>query len=292
MKNPILRSGLLMGFLLSASMSFGQIQTPQASPAIKVTTTVGLTDVVLEYSRPGVKGRDRKIFGGLVPYGEVWRTGANAATKVTFGDSVKIKDQWLPGGTYALYTIPEKGEWTVVFSRNTDLWGSMGYSANDDALRVKIKPGNLTEPAETFTIDFANYTTNGANMNIMWDFTKVSVPIETEVDKKVMAQIQKVMASPQEKSGPYYTAANYYYRNGKDKNQALQWIDQAIAKDDRYFYQYLKALILTDLNRPKEAIQAAEKSKAGAQKEKNPEYVKMNDELIARLNKNQSNRKK
>jgi hypothetical protein len=292
MKNPVLRSGLLMGLMLSASLSYGQIQTPAASPATKVSTTVGLTDVSLEYSRPGVKGRDRKIFGGLVPYGEVWRTGANQATKVTFGDSVKIKDQWLPGGTYALYTIPAQGEWTVVFSRNTELWGSMGYSDSDDALRVTIKPTAMTEPVETFTIDFANYTNNGANLNIMWDFTKVSVPLETEVDSKVMAQIKQTMAKPQEKAGPYYAAANYYYRNGKDKNQALQWIDQAIEKEDRYFYQYMKALILTDLNRPKEAIQAAEKSKAGAQKEKNPEYVKMNDELIARLSKEQPKKKK
>lgn len=292
MKHPILRSGLAICLMMSATLGFAQIRTPQASPATKTSTTVGLTDVTVDYSRPGVKGRDRKIFGGLVPYGEVWRTGANAATKVTFGDSVKIKDQWLPGGTYALYTIPGQNEWTVVFSKNTDLWGSMGYSADQDALRVKVKPTSMTEPAETFTIDFSNYTNNTADMNILWDFTKVSIPLETDVDKKVMAQIKQAMATPQEKSGPYYQAANYYFRNGKDKQQALQWINQAIEKEDRYFYQYLKALILTDLNRPKEAIQAAEKSKAGALTEKNPEYVKMNEELIARLSKDQPKKKK
>ena len=286
-----MRYGLLMCLMLSASFSFAQIRTPQPSPMEKTSTTVGLTDVSLEYSRPGVKGRDRKIFGGLVPYGEVWRTGANASTKVTFSDSVKVAGEWLPSGTYALYTIPGQDEWTVIFSKNLELWGSMGYKPGEDALRVKVKPTNMSEPVETFTVDVANYTNNGANLNIMWDFTKVSIPLETEVDKKVMASIKETMAKPVEKGATYFQAANYYYRNDKDKQQALQWVDQAIAKEDRYWYQYLKALILADLNKPKEAIKAAERSKELAKTE-NPEYVKMNDELIARLSKAQPTKKK
>ena len=291
MKHPIMRLGVLMCLMLSATFGFAQIKTPQASPLEKTSTTIGLTDVTLEYSRPGVKGRDRNIFGGLAPYGEVWRTGANASTKVSFSDSVKIKGQWLPGGTYALYTIPGKDEWTVIFSKNLELWGATGYKPEEDALRVKVKPTNMTEPVETFTIDFANYNNGGADMNIMWDFTKVTVPIESEVDQKVMASIKETMSKPVDKAGPYYQAANYYYRNDKDKQQALLWVDQAIAKEDRYFYQYLKALILADLNKPKEAIKAAERSKELAKNE-NPEYVKMNDELIAKLSKSSPAKKK
>ena len=142
----------------------------------------------------------------------------------------------------------------------------------------------MSEPVETFTVDVANYTNNGANLNILWDFTKVSIPLETEVDKKVMASIKETMAKPVEKAGTYFQAANYYYRNGKDKQQALQWVNQALAKEDRYYMQYLKALILADLNKPQEAIQAAQRSKELAQNE-NPEYVRMNEELIARLSK-------
>lgn len=291
MKKFIAPLGMLMCLMLSASLGFAQIKAPQASPTEKISTTVGLTDVTVEYSRPGLKGRDRNIFGGLVPYGEVWRTGANASTKITFSDSVKVAGEWLPGGTYALYTIPDRNEWTVIFSKNLELWGSMGYKKEEDALRVKVKPANMSEAAETFTIDIANYTTNGAALNIMWDFTKVSVPLETEVDKKVMASIAETMAQPVENAGTYFQAASYYFQNGKDKQQALQWVDQAIAKEDRYYFQYLKALILADLNKPKEAIKAAEKSKEMAQKE-NPEYVKMNDELITRLNKANGNKKK
>lgn len=284
MKHSITRIGLLMSLMLCATLSFAQIKTPQASPAVKINTTIGLTDVTLEYSRPGVKGRDRNIFGGLLPYGEVWRTGANASTKITFSDSVKVAGQPLAPGTYALYTIPTKDEWTIIFSKHLELWGAMGYKPDQDALRVKVKPTNLSEPVETFTLDIANYSNNTANLNIMWDFVKVSVPIETEVDKKVMASIQEIMAKPVENAGTYFQAANYYYRNGKDKEQALKWVDQALALEDRYYMQYLKALILTDLNRPKEALQAAQRSKELAQGE-NPEYVRMNEELIARLGK-------
>ncbi|AHM58579.1 hypothetical protein D770_01525 [Flammeovirgaceae bacterium 311] len=292
MKYPVMRYGMLICLMFSASIAFAQIKMPQASPAEKTSTTIGLTDVTLEYSRPGVKGRERNIFGGMLPYGEVWRTGANASTKVTFSDSVKVSGQWLPGGTYALYTIPGQDEWTVIFNKNLELWGSMGYKQEEDALRVKVKPVNTGEPAETFTINFSNFTNNSANMNIMWDFTKVSVPIETEVDSKVMAQIQSTMSKPVDNGGTYFQAANYYYRNGKDKQQALEWVDKALEKEDRYYIHYLKALILADMNKPKDAIKAAERSKELAKTGNNPEYVKMNDELIARLGKSNGTKRK
>ncbi|WP_026135427.1 DUF2911 domain-containing protein [Nafulsella turpanensis] len=270
---------LLLALCGSMHLAQAQIEMPQASPPATLETTVGLTDVVVDYSRPGLKGRGKKIFGELIPYGEVWRTGANESTKVTFEDSVKIAGQSLPPGTYALYTIPGIGEWTVIFSNNTELWGDSGYNPEDDALRVKVKPTTIPYPVETFTIDFSNYTKNSADLNISWDNTMVSVPIETAVDDVVMAQIKELTkVSP----NVFYQAARYYQENNKDLNQALQWINQAISGREHFVFYNVKSKILADMKNYKEAIKAAEKSKELAAKENNQDYVKINEELITR----------
>jgi hypothetical protein len=274
---------LALFFLLISGTAYSQIETPAASPMAKLETTIGLTPVKVEYSRPGVKGRDRSIFGGLEPYGEVWRTGANASTKITFEDSVQIMGKSLAPGTYALYTIPNQDEWTVIFNNNTGLWGATGYKQEEDALRVKVKPTSLTEPRETFTIDFSGYKTNSANLDIMWDFTKVSVPITVDTDTRVMAQINKALGKPE--ATAYYRAANYYYQNKKDKNQALTWINQALDQREHYAFYLLKASLLAETGNTKEARKAAEKSKAMAKEAGNNDYVKMNDDLISRLGK-------
>ena len=270
-------------FCFFGATAQAQINTPQASPTTKLETTIGLTSVKVEYSRPGVKGRDKAIFGGLVPYGEVWRTGANASTKVTFDDSVSIKGKMVAPGTYALYTIPGDNEWTVILNNDLTLWGAGGYDEAKDALRVKVKPGSITEPAETFTIDFSNYQNNSANLNMMWDFTKVAIPIEVSTDDKVMAQIEKIMGKPD--AVTFYRAADYYYQNGKDKNMALTWINDAVAQREHYAFYHLKAKILADLKDGKEAKKAAEKSMELASAADNQEYVKMNEALIKKLKK-------
>lgn len=150
------KAGLLLACFCSIQLAQAQIDMPQASPQATLKTRVGLTDVEVVYSRPGLKGRDQKIFGGLIPYGVVWRTGANASTKITFNEAVQINGDSLPAGTYALYTIPGINEWTIIFNKNLELWGDMGYSEEEDALRAQVKPITLAHPKETFTIDFNN----------------------------------------------------------------------------------------------------------------------------------------
>lgn len=270
---------ILLAFAGGAHFAQAQIEIPQASPKATLKTKVGLTEVQIEYSRPGLKGRNEKIFGELIPYGEVWRTGANESSKITFKDKVSIKGQELPAGTYALYTIPGKDEWTVIFSNKTELWGNSGYQAEDDALRVQVKPSTIPYPKETFTIDFSGYTNNSAKLTISWDNTEIAVPVETEVDANVMAQIEAAMSV---NPTTYFQAASYYFQNGKDLNQALQWVNQALEKREHFVFYNLKSKILAQQKEYKEAIKAAEKSKALAQKENNQDYIKINDDLIAR----------
>lgn len=259
-----------------------QIDMPQASPKARLETKVGLTDVAVEYSRPGLKGRGEKIFGELLPYGQVWRTGANESTKVTFADDVEIKGQPLKAGTYALYTIPGQNEWTVIFSKNLELWGDSGYKPEEDALRVKVTPVTIPYPKETFTIDFGNYSLDGADLLITWDNTQVNVPVKTEVDSKVMAQIQEKIQADSVSATTYYNAARYYLENKKDLNKALEWINKAIQDREHFVFYNIKSKILADQNKYKEAIKAAEKSKELAQKSNNQDYVKISNDLIAR----------
>lgn len=270
---------LVLAFAGSMQVAQAQIDMPQASPKARLETRVGLTNVAVEYSRPGLKGRGEAIFGTLIPYGEVWRTGANESTKITFSDDVEISGQELKAGSYALYTIPGRNEWTVIFSNNLGNWGSSGYKQEEDALRVTVAPITIPYPKETFTIDFSNYTSNGAKLHISWDNTLISVPVTSEVDAIVMAQIkEKTKVSPT----TYYQAARYYHETGKDLNQALDWINQAIGSREHFVYYNVKSKILADMNKYKEAIKAAEKSKELAQKDNNKDYVKINNELIAR----------
>lgn len=266
----------------SMHLAQAQIDMPQASPKAKLETRVGLTDVEVVYSRPGLKGRGEKIFGELEPFGEVWRTGANESTKITFADDVEIKGQPLKAGTYALYTIPGQNEWTVIFNKNLELWGDSGYKQEEDALRVNVVPVTLPYPEETFTIDFGNYTQNGADLQISWDNTQLNVPVKTEVDSKVMAQIKEKMEADSVSTTTYYNAARYYHENNKDLDKALEWIDKAIQGREHFVFYNVKSKILADMNKYKEAIEAAEKSKELAQKSNNKDYVKINDELIAR----------
>lgn len=266
----------------SMHLAQAQIDMPQASPKTTLETRVGLTDVEIEYSRPGLKGRGEKIFGELLPYGQVWRTGANESTKVTFADDVEINGQPLKAGTYALYTIPGQNEWTVIFHENLELWGDSGYKPEDDALRVNVAPVTIPYPKETFTIDFENYTLDGADLIISWDNTQVNVPIKSEVDSKVMAQIDEKMQADSISATTYYNAARYYHENNKDLNKALEWINSAIEGREHFVFYNVKSKILADQKKYKEAIQAAEKSKELAQKSNNQDYVKINEELIVR----------
>lgn len=277
-----MRAKLLIPIILLFTISLvqaQQIQMPQASPAAQISQKVGLTDVSVEYSRPSMKGR--KIFGELVPFGQVWRTGANAATLLTFSTDVKIEGNDLPAGTYALYSIPGKDLWTVIISSNTKLWGAVGYEQSDDVMRFMVKPGKTGQRYETMEINFVDMTDTGASLAIKWENTRVKFRIETEVDDIVMSQIKELVIDQEPQNpGLYYQAANYYFTNNKDLNQAYEWITKSVEDDAKYWTMHLKAKIELGLGLKKEARESAQKSMEMAREAKNPDYVGLNERLI------------
>lgn len=256
-----------------------QIQMPQASPSAKIAQKIGLTDVTVDYSRPGTKGR--KIFGELVPYGEVWRTGANGATILTFSTDVEIDGKTVPQGQYALYSIPGKSEWTIILSKDTKLWGAIGYDPKNDLMRFEVEPNKLSRVYETFEISFNNMADNGADLSIKWDQTRVDFRIVTEVDAIVMAEIKKLVIDTNSTDPTLlYSAANYYFTNQKDLPLANTWITKSVESDPKYWTMHLKAKIELALGKKTEALESAQKSKDLAIEAKNPDYVSLNDRLI------------
>jgi hypothetical protein len=276
---------ILFFLLLTGSISTvfaQQIQMPQASPSAKIAQQVGLSNVTADYSRPSTKGR--KIFGELVPFGQVWRAGANGATLLTFSTAVVISGKNVPAGQYALYAIPNKSEWTMILSKNTELWGAIGYNESDDLLRFNVTPNKLSRNYETMEIAFADMTDTGANLSIKWETTRVDFRIETAVDGIVMAQIQElVIATETANPGLLYSAANYYYTNKKDMNQAYAWISKSVDNDKKYWTVHLKAKIEATLGMNSEAVTSSRESMALAKEAGNPDYVALNERLIKSL---------
>ncbi|MDX5339617.1 MAG: DUF2911 domain-containing protein [Cyclobacteriaceae bacterium] len=269
---------LFMGFSGFAQ----QIQMPQASPSAKVSQRVGLTDVTLDYSRPSTKGR--KIFGELVPYGQVWRTGANNATVISFSTDVTVAGKDVPAGSYALYSIPSKSEWTLVLSTNTQLWGAIGYDSKDDFLRFNVPAGKTSKKYETFEISFNNLTDNSADVSLKWETTRVDFKISSNVDPIVMADIQKyVIDANSTDPGLLYQAAYYYYNTQRDLNQAHTWIKESTDKDPKYWTVHLRAKIEVALGMKTEAFKSATKSKELASEANNPDYVGLNERLLKTL---------
>jgi hypothetical protein len=267
-----------LSLLLSSTIAFAQINVPKPSPLSTLEQKVGLTDVTIAYSRPSKKGR--MIFGDLVPYGKMWRTGANASTKITFDQDVKIEGNDVPAGTYALYTIPGEAEWEIILHKNLTYWGTGGknYKTEEDQLRFKVKPNNAYPVVtETMTINLTNLTNEECVVELLWDKTQVTFKLETEVDALVQAEIDEKMKGVTKAT--YYQAARYYLENGKDLNQALEWINLSLVDNEKYWIVRQKALILAKLERYEEAIEAAELSKKLAEGY-NEGYVKMNQKSI------------
>ncbi len=260
-----------------------KIDFPQASPAATVTQRFGLTDVSIEYSRPSVKGR--KIFGELVPFGAVWRTGANAATKITFSTDVKFGEQNVPAGEYALVTIPNASEWTVILNKSTQDWGTYAYDEKNDVTRVKVKPVTLSEPVETFTIGLNNITGNSAVLALAWDKTLVPVKLTVDVAGVIVPQIQAAMKGEGKK--PYFQAAMFYYENDLDLKQAIAWMDEAVKEQpDAVWVVYRRGLLLAKAGDKQGALAAANKAKELAAKaggELGGEYTRLSESLIAKL---------
>ena len=275
MKKIVLALFIASGLLTANAQ---QLRTPAPSPTQSIKQDFGLSSVELIYSRPGMKGR--KIFGDLVPWGKVWRTGANNATRIKFNDDVNFGGQPLKAGEYALYTVPGVNEWEIIINKGSANWGTE-YKQEDDIFRVKAKPMNLEQPVETFTMQFANVKPTSTDLRIMWDRTAVAVPITTDIDKKVMAQIDNLINKD---NRPYFQAAMYYLDNGKDLNQALAWFDKAIAQNPTAYYMYYqKANALAKLGRKDEARTVAQKSMEMARDQKNDDYVRLNEKLLATL---------
>lgn len=253
------------------------IKTPSLSPFSTVKQNFGLTELTVEYSRPSARGR--AVFGDVVPFDAIWRTGANACTKITFGEDVKIEGKVVPAGTYSLFTIPSKTEWTIILNKNTKLSGAFGYSEAEDLMRFKAAVKTKAEKTETFTIDFANLKPLQATLEMSWENTVIAFDITTEVDERVMKNIETTMAKD---ARPFYTAASYYYDNKKDMKQALDWATKAFELNpDAYWVANLKAKIQLELKDYKNAMATAEIVKKLATADGDNAYVKMADEIIA-----------
>ena len=271
-----------VAFMLATFAIEAQVKTPQPSPKTTVQQVVGLTDVTLDYSRPSAKGRT--IFGDLVPFGKLWRTGANLNSMITFSDDVTIDGKALPKGKYALFTVPKADTWEIIFYKTTDNWGTPEeFKESDVALRANAKPILTDRRVETFTLSIGNITNDAADLEIAWEKTFVALKFEVPSKKAAMASIAKVLAGPT--AGDYFSAAQYYYQANIDHNKALEFINKAIGMvkpgDDAPFWHLrLKSLIQAKLGDKKGAIETAKLSLAGAQKEKNDDYVKMNNDSI------------
>jgi hypothetical protein len=274
--------GAAMLALITFNIQAQTLKTPAPSPLQTLKQSFALGDITIEYSRPSVKGR--VIFGDLVPYGKIWRTGANAATKITFSDDVKLEGKEVKAGTYAIYTIPNKDAWEILIYKDLTMGGNTAnYKEENELLRFTVKPTPYMEKVENFTINFSNITSTSAVLEIIWDKTRVPVIITTEIDAKVLKNIETALATD---TRPYFPAANYYYENNKDLNQALIWVNKAIEQNPKgFFITMLKAKIELKLNDKNSAIASAEKTIALAKEAKNDDYVKQAETFITEAKK-------
>ncbi|SRX76288.1 DUF2911 domain-containing protein [Aequorivita antarctica] len=269
---------LFSALILTAGIQ-AQIQTPQPSPFQKIEQKVGLTDVTLEYSRPSMKGRT--IMGNLVPYDAMWRTGANANTKITFSEDVEVGGKTLKAGSYAVYTKPGTSNWDVYFYSDTSNWGTPEkWDDSKVAAQVSVQAYPMPMNIETFTMSFDDLKNDSAMLGMLWEKTYVGVPIKFNTDKTVTASIERAMSGPT--ANDYYSSAVYYLDAGKDINQAKVWIDKAINmnKEPAFWQLRQKSLIYAKAGDKKGAIEAAKKSKELAKAAGNNDYVALNEKSL------------
>jgi hypothetical protein len=266
--------------LVAASASMAQgIKMPAPSPTQTIKQQFALSAVEVTYSRPLAKGRT--VMGDLVPYDKLWRTGANNATKITFGEDVKLNGQAIAAGEYALYTVPSRTGWEIVLNKGLKNWGIDGYKKEDDVLRFQTETQEMPFAVESFMITFENVRPTTMTMMLLWEKTMVPVEITADIDGKVMAQIDSAMQTPKK---PYFSAASYYYESGKDLKKALSWIDAATTEAPKAFYMFhLKAKIQARMGDKAGAKATAQQSIELAKAAKNADYVALNEKLIANL---------
>lgn len=268
---------LSLMFILNASAQ--SLRTPAASTSQTVKQEFGLGSIELSYSRPNAKGRT--VFGDLVPYGAVWRTGANSATTLTFSDEVMIGGKKIPAGKYGLLSIPGAAEWTIIITKQLDVTSPSAYKQEMDVVRLNVPAVAMPFPVETFMILFEKVKSNELELMIIWESTMVSIPVKTDIDTKIMGQIDNLMNKDNK---PYFNAAMYYMDNNKDLNQASSWLDKATEQTPTaYWVWYQKARCLSMLGKKAEAKAASAKSMELAKAAKNPDYVTLNEKLQANL---------
>lgn len=258
--------------------SYAQVpRIPEASSTQTIIQDFGLGKVSITYSRPNVK--DRKIFGGIIPYGEVWRTGANAATTVTFTEKIVIDGHSVPAGTYSLFSIPERNEWTIILNKTVKQWGAYSYKQANDLLRFTVKSRRVNEKRETFTMQFVNTTTKSTDLYLVWDHTAAIIHMETDDDEKITANIDELMKGDRK---PYYfNAIQYYYENNKDVDKALGWVAEAEKEEPKssWFKLWESRLLLRKGNKAG-AIAAAEAGIKLAKDSNDEEYIRLNQEAL------------
>ena len=271
----ILMMTLLLGMMFN---SYGQgIKIPAPSPGQTIKQDFSLSAIEVVYSRPVIKGR--KIFGDIVPFGKLWRTGANSPTKFTFGEDVKVAGQSLKAGSYQVISIPSEKSWVIIFSKGTN--GVFNYNASEDVLKVTVPSTTLASSVESFSIQFSDVTANRLNIQMSWEKTSVSIPVETDVDAKIMSSIDRAMNID---SKPYFESASYYFETGRDIKKALEWASKAAeANPTAYWVFHLKAKIQAKtgdkVGAKATALKSIELAKAG----KNDDYVALNQKLIDSL---------
>lgn len=270
---------------LTTSLS-AQISMAPASPFAKTTQQVGLAEVQLEYSRPSAKGRP--IFGGIISYGKIWRTGANASTKLGFDRDVRFGGEEVPAGTYALYTIPGERSWTVILYKNTELWGAGGYDAADDLLRIDVPVTRLAERVESLSIDFQGFDLNGAELVIRWDDTQVAVPVFVDSDAAIFAEIDAkvVNATGEVTAQDYFSAAMFYHAKKRELVTAARWMDAALEQQPEAFWMVLgRAQLAFDMGDLERAKSAATRTRelAAAYPAGDFGYVAKSELLLAKI---------
>ena len=268
--------------LFTINLSFSQINTPRVSPASEVEQMVGLTEIEIEYSRPSMRGRE--VFGNLVPFGKVWRTGADNSTKISFDTDVIISGKTIQSGTYSIFSIPNKESWEIIFYSDVELWGvPRAWSENKVVFSsmFDVKKLKKSNTVETFTISFNDLTNNDVNMSISWENTSVDIKIEVPTRSMVESDINKVL-SDNPKSSDYYAAAVFYRQENINLDKALEWMNKAIEMNESpRFWQYRQqSLIMAANDKFADAVDAAKKSLNLAIEADNQDYIKMNRESI------------
>lgn len=283
---PVFATGLLAQTPAPATPAPAPAQAPRiafpaASPASTLKQRVGVTDIEIAYARPGAKGR--VMIGKVEPYGKVWRTGANNATTITFSTAVKLGGKDVSAGKYALFTIPNEKEWTIIINKGAAQWGAFTYDEAADVVRFNVTPMKLSEPVETFEIGINDIRDDSATINLTWEKVRVPIKLELDVVGPVVAQIDAAMAGTGQK--PYTAAAGFYLEHNLDLAKALAWTEAAIAAGANQTNVHLKAKILAKMGKKQEAIAAAKESIELAMKSTNvgirTEYTKLNENLIA-----------